>query len=439
MKKRFMNILVCLFFLLSLSGTAFAVNSSAVDLASGVVLSDTVTGIEDTGENLVGPSANNVMDASVLTDDVIITTATVQNDEINLIGTVNGIPFNVSGAFCSISENGNVVVFNGVDSANNFRVVYCAIEKELDKASLYFDAYAFRNSGYDVVTKLYLAPNSDVDGEYIIAELYGNEFPSISREAISELPEDHQLNLFWYAREFKPVDISTEQEETYMTRADSISYGQLESYTFNHLGMKITHYMRHWQDCNIRDVSGNSASIASATFRISEKWVEAPLENDCSDTTSTLSLKNVSIVYLTRPNTAVDLIHAAGKVTQSGRVVTSFKLGFGVGLKGISSIASLNFTWEPGNDDLSTGVDHALHTNSPGGDYWREAEAKLKSNQSLNSIGNEFVVTWSYSGYNATPSTENASLVFKYYVDNLLDYAAGHAEIDEREIPVVIT
>lgn len=438
MKRRLISLILCFGIMLSVSGTAFAADNTEVDLANGITLSNTATGITETGDNLVGPQ-NFMSVASMSVDDVIITAASVQNDMVNITGTANDIPFIVSGPFCSISDNGNVLVFDGVDSTDNFRVVYCAIEKELDKAALYFDTFVSNNSEYSVVTKLYLAPNSDADGEYIMVELYGNEFPFISHKAISDLPEDHQLNLFWYAREFEPINVSSQEETESMSRSGNNTYIQLESYTFNHLGMRINHYLRHMQDCNIRDISGNSVSVASAAFWISEKWVEAPLENDCSDNSSALSLQDVSIVYLTRPNTAVDSMLAQGNVTKGSSIsIETFKIKIGVGIKGISFNPSLNFTWEPGNNNLNAGVYHTLHVNSPGKGYWREAEAKLETGYYLNKIGNEFTVIWNYSGYDATPSTKNASLVFKYYVYNNLNSTQGHAEIDERSFPVIV-
>lgn len=132
-------------------------------------------------------------------------------------------------------------------------------------------------------------------------------------------------------------------------------------------------------------------------------------------------------------------MQATGTVTQNGAIVSSFKYGIGVGLKGISATASLSFTWQPGNDNMNTGVYYALHTNTSANGYWREAEGKLKSSQYLNSIGNQYVINWIYSSYTQTTSTSDASLVFKYYVDNQLDYTQGHAETDIRTFSVNIT
>lgn len=417
MKKRFLAILLCLGFVVSLPMTASASNSVELDLASGIVLSDTVTDIDDTGENLVRTS-DSVALASVLDDDVVITTASVQNDEINLVGAANGIPFNVSGAFCSISENGNVVVFNSVDSTNNFRVVYCAVEKELDKASLYFDSFAAQNSTYNVVTKLYLAPNSTVDGEYIIVELYGNEFPNISDEAIEALPEDHQLNLFWYAKEFKPT--STD-EQMITTRAANPTYILLESYTFENLGMTYKHYLRYEEQCDIRDVDCNKASTASATLEVTQKWVDAELENDCSDTSSTLSLKNIAIGYLTAPGTAVTAMMSNGDATRNGILQFDYNFKIGVNIKGLTVPTTVYVTWEPSEDHYETDVYHKFHTNSAD-NYWRDAIAEINSSYYLNSIGNHINVFWNYSSYSSTPASSTASLVFKFGVDNLLDY-----------------
>ena len=67
------------------------------------------------------------------------------------------------------------------------------------------------------------------------------------------------------------------------------------------------------------------------------------------------------------------------------------------------------------------------------------AEGQLKSNQYLNSIGNNYVASWKYAAYTNTASTASASLVFKYYVDNLLSYSSGYYASDTRTISVSIT
>ena len=434
MKKRFAAILLCVGFMLSLSVTAFATNSAAVNLANGIAMSDTVSGIDNTGKNLVG-APDSVAPASVLADDVIITTATVQNDAINLVGTANGIPFNVSGDFCSISENGNVVVFNGVDSTNNFRVVYCAVEKELDKASLYFDTFASGNPEYDVVTKLYLAPTIGVSGQYIMAELYGAVFPQISIEAISALPEDHQLNLFWYAREFKPT--STE-EQVFTTRAGNPEYTLLELYTFENLGMTYRHYLRYKEKCDIRDVDCNKSSTASATLEVTQKWVDAELENDCSDTTSTLSLKNISIGYLTAPGTAVNSMMSNGDTTRNGIFQLDFNFQIGVGIKGLEDPVPITLTYIPSEEHYATDDYIELGTNS-GSSYWRDAIVDVNPSYYLNSIGNHINVFWTYGSYSSTPATVTAQIMFSFGVDNLLDYTQYKSVEHFRPITVNVT
>lgn len=423
--------------LLSISVTDIAAATKndfkSQNLISGPVKSAYVPSVNETGVNL----KNDIEDGSrylAKNSTPTITSAEYVNEGILINGNVNGIDFNISGVFSGISDNGNVLIFTSKDTLDNFRVVYCAIEREIVDSTLYFKSFSNKNKNYQCVTKLYLA--SDSGNDYIMTEMFGNFFPKISEKTIAALPENHQLGMFWYAREFKPTKISTIKEEQ-LTRAGNPSYGILKTYFFTHLGMEIKHYMRFWEDCDIRDVTRDGSSTASATIRISDKWVTAPLPNDSSTTQSTLSLRNVSLFYLTRTNTAVTKMQSIGTVTENGIIVSSFKYGLGVGLKGLSTTASLSFTWQPGNDNKDTGVDYQAHTNS-GGSYWREAEAKLKSAQYLNSIGNKFTSNWEYSSYTSSTSTDTARLAFKYTVYNLLDYTQSHDATDERAISVNI-
>lgn len=438
MKRKMLSLLLCLIFALTITGTVFATDttpSSSINLANGVILGTTANSIKETGENLVEPQ-NRISTTSALADnDVIITVAFVQNEGIHITGNANGIPFDAVGTFCSISDNGNVIAFDTIDQTNNFRVVYCAVEKELDKAALYFESFAANSLEFNVVTKLYLAPNSDEDGQYIMAELYGNSFPTISEEAISELPENHQLNLFWYAKEFKPV---ATDERAIAPRSGNPTYTMLESYTFQNLGMTYRHYLRYRERCDIRDVTRNQSSTASATLEVTQKWVDAELENDCSSTYSTLSLKNISIGYFTMPNTAVQSMMSTGEVTRYGSIKLDYTFKIGVNLNGLSIPTTVYVSWTPGSTNYATGVYHKVHTNS-GGDYWRGAVAEIASSNSLSTIGNYVQAFWNYASYSSRTSTGTASLVFSFGVDNELDYTQYKPVEHVRDISVSVT
>ena len=437
--KSSISFALSLVLLLSISINAFAVGTerkpSVQNLLSSVVKSAYVPSVNATGENLKSDVQDGLRYQN-RNSNVIINSATFKEESISICGSINGENFELTGIFSGISDNGNVVAFKSKDQLDNYRVVYCAVEKNITDSSLYFKSFANANPAYNVVTKLYLAPKTGND--YIMVEMFGNEFPDISAESIANLPADHQVNLYWYAREFEPVDKSVTKEQI-TTRSGNPSYILLGYYEYYNLGMRYQHYIRYEEQCDIRDVARNASSTASATLEVKQKWITAELPNDCSTTYSTLSLRNVSLLYLTRTNTAVQQQISTGTVTQNGAIVTSFNYGLGVGIKGISATPSINFTWEPGNENKNAGVNYAAHTNSVGS-YWREAEAKLKSSQYLNSIGNKFMSNWTYGAYEAySASSANAKLVFKYTLYNMLDYTNTQDIIDERIISVNVT
>lgn len=441
MKRNILSTVLCLCLTLTMvtiPAIASTSYSLVIDLTKSIVLSNTATSIEETGKNLVAPQ-NPVSPISLAADnfdDVVITAASIQSEKIQIRGTANGSPFDISGIFCSISENGNVLVFNSTDSTNNFRVVYCAIEKELDKAALYFDSFADANPEYNVVTKLYLAPNSDVQGQYIMTELYGNEFPTISAESIAALPENHQLNLFWYAKEFKPT--STD-EQIISTRAGNPSFAILESYTFEHIGVTYRHYLRYRELCDIRDVTRNQSSSANATLEITQKWVDTVIENECSSTSSTLSIKNISIGYFTMPETAVTGMKASGTVTHLGFLKSDFTLKVGANIHGITNATTAYLSWTPGNKNYNTGTMIDEFKTNSGGSYWRDAVAEINSSYYLDAIGNKVSVMWSYASYSSNRSSGTANLIFKFGVDNLLDYTQYKHVEHIRPITVNVT
>ena len=407
-------------------------NIEKKNLFCGVVKSAYIPSVNATGENL----KNDVQVGSLYQiedSSTVITSAIYENEMIDISGSIDEVLFHVTGTFCSISENENVLVFASEDKLDNFHVVYCATEKNIVNSSLYFKDFATENPIYNVVTKLYL--KSKIGNNYIMIELFGNEFPVIEEESIAGLPENHQLNMCWYAKEFKPVNSSMAKEEI-LTRADSRTFLLLGYYEYSLYGMIIRHYMNYKETCDIRDVVRNSTSTASATLEITGQRIEAPLPNDCSSDSSALSLREVSIVYLTRPYTAAQSLCSTGVVTESASIITNFSFDLGVGLKSLTATPSISFTWQPYNNNKTAGVVYAAHTNAPGS-YWREAEAKLKKSYRLSSVGNNFCVNWTYGAYETTNvSSHTAKIVFKYMIHNALDYTQTRSVIDEKAITV---
>lgn len=429
MKKLLVSLFTCLTFVVTfIPITILASPTPTIDLGNGVSIGYIATNIDDTGKNLV---ETNLLRANA--NDIIVNSAIVQNEKIFLKGTVNDINFDISGTFCSISDNGNVLVFNATDTTQNFRVVYCSIEKDIEQSSLYFKSFAKSHPEYNVVTKLYLAPNSfdnASDNQYIMTELYGNEFPQISSETINALPADHQLNLFWYAKEFSPV--STDHN-TISSRAGNPSYILLETYTFQNLGMTYRHFLRYKESCDIRDVTRNQDSSASATLEVTAKWVEAELPNDCSSTDSALSITDISIGYFTMPSTAVQRMMSTGQVTRSGSIKFDYTFKIGFNLKGISIPTTVYLSWQPGSTNYNTGIYYKAHTNA-GGNYWRDAVAVIDGANSLKTIGNNVQVMWEYASYSNNTSSGTANIIFKFGVNNQLDYTKYHPV--EHIIPI---
>ena len=177
---------------------------------SGVVMSAYIPDVSATGDNL----RNDTVDGLNYQIPGYISSAIVKNDRIYISGDVNRVPFQVEGYFSTIHPNGDALVFNATDMHGNFRVINCAVKRPIEYAIIYFRSFADNNSQYySVVTQLYLALYGTRD--FVMIEIFGNTFPTISAEAIDALPHDHQRNFHWYVREFEPIHFSAEEEWEY--------------------------------------------------------------------------------------------------------------------------------------------------------------------------------------------------------------------------------
>ena len=180
---------------------------------NGVVMSAFIPNISATGDNLRTDVLDG-LDGLNYQIPSYISSAIVENDRIYISGDVDGVPFQVEGYFSTIFPNGDAVVFNATDTLGNFRVINCAVKRPIEYAIIYFRSFAYNNSQYySAVTQLYLAPHDTRD--FVMIEIFGNTFPTISIEAIDALPHDHERNFHWYVREFQPINILFEEEREY--------------------------------------------------------------------------------------------------------------------------------------------------------------------------------------------------------------------------------
>jgi len=431
--KRILSTALCLTLMVTLTSTVMAdgygrVVDEAMGLTGNAVMIAHIPDVNETGENLRNDTHDGIRHQAT-TGIPNIFYAGVENDRIYISGNVNGVLFQVEGDFSSISQNGNILVFDAVDVLGNFRVVHCAVERNIADSILYFRSFVNDNPQYDVATRLYLAPYGERD--FFLIELFGNTFPMISEEAIDALPEDHFLNLFWYAREFEPISVVVEEEEM-LGRTLNSMWILLAQYTFNQLGMPITHNIRFEQSVDIRGGRVSGTSTANATMRVRDKWVASPgFPNNEVSGSSSLMLRDIRITYLTRTHTAVTRMMTSGEVTIGGRIVTNFSPGLGVGLKGPALAPSLSVTWQRRNVSTQVGS-WMTHTNTAT-NLWRAAEAHFLENQVLDRIGNHASVMWDWADFgNAARAAAPASVVFDYLLYNQLFLFQSHRRSETR-------
>lgn len=439
-KKIISFVLVFIIVMSTVSANAFAADAiTKTELDIGTTKFAYVRNVDDKGESLL--YSKELMASDVQKEhNVIIRDAHTNDNQIIIIGEVDGQKIEISGKLCAVSENKNVLVFEASEISGKFRVAYCAIEKNIRDSSLFFKDFANENPKFNVAIKLYLVDNLGKSNSYYMIECFGNKFPEMSDEYIRDLPADSELNMYWYAKEFKPITFEVKtigKEISNGMKAGNPSYILLAYYEFSNLGITDRHYLRYTEDCDIRNVPAEGTSSAGATLTVTQKWISSDLTNNNSSTTSTLSLRNISLIYSTRSNTAVYEMSNDGSVTRSGIILTNFSIDVGWSLSGLSVTPSLSFSY-----DFPTGAQNisgTIHYTNSAGKYWRAAEAVLDSSCSLNAINNYFCASWEYAAYTSVTSTANAQLIFKYDIYNLLDYTASTTEEDARTISVSIT
>ena len=174
----------------------------------GIVMSAYIPDISD------GRFHNEILNGLNYQAETNISLAIVENDRIYISGDINGMPFQVEGYFSSISQNGNILVFNAEDKLGNFRVIHCSVAGNITQSIHYFQVFSNDNTQYNVAILLYLTTHHIRDfaaikansGFYLVPhgerdlaviEIFGKTFPTISAEAIDALPEFHYRNLWW--------------------------------------------------------------------------------------------------------------------------------------------------------------------------------------------------------------------------------------------------
>ena len=356
---------------------------------------------------------------------------------VTITGTVGNKNLNVNAQYVSANENGNVYIYSGADTYNNFDVLYIAAEKDIGKSVLYFQSYRQQNS-YNTVLKVYLREKGTSD--FAVIEAFGIAFPNIIVPlSISEgNSQEACLAQAWYGKVFEPVEKNTHEIQT---KAGNAARIVLESYSYSSYGVQITHYLRFQYDWDISDVTRNQSDTAVMGIEITAKFIEAPgYPNEESSSTSTLSLKDVELHIATPKNIAFQSQTVGDNddtVWRDGGVTLSFSAGISVGHKGLSVAPSLSFTpYYSGN--LARGLTTNVFTNTPG-NYTRNGKTILSSPYSLNAIGNRLGVSYTMKDYGGSAQAGEMLLKWSYYLNNAMDYSQGTTKTKSVTVPVNIT
>lgn len=134
----------------------------------------------------------------------------LNNGDLELVGEVNNITFDVNAVPYNTPANENVQVYEGFDQSSNYQVLYVALEKEISESVKYFDDV--NCEAYRCMVKLYMRTNGSDD---IIIEVFTNEdcfsdqmdqaqVSTYLTDAIDDDPG--KINQFWYAKVFEPIE-----------------------------------------------------------------------------------------------------------------------------------------------------------------------------------------------------------------------------------------
>ncbi|KAB3524797.1 hypothetical protein [Alkaliphilus serpentinus] len=347
--------------------------------------------------------------------------ATITNDEISIIGTINKIPIRILAQPKSNATNLNVHLYNSKDLEENINIVYCSYEREVDKSSLYFRDY-YNNNRKDIhsILKIYAIPKDSKD--FVIIEIFNpkldqNRFFTTSLTNGINKESDEYLDQFWYAKVFEPVEqfIELENRNSLMSINTQDNLGRY-TFTFNHLGGTINQVFEVCRFISWPDSFSNHGSFVTR-FGVTDEYTQSDdWPNDEGDW-SYMRASNVKIDIAADSNNYCDRHETDGSVHKSSGVNVSY----GFNLLNIGSIASITASYSNGGThDINDNVSH----NAPvGGKYPKQLRVALGSSYRLEDVGHYFSCDWRIANESAQPATnKELKIKFTYTMTNLLDY-----------------
>ena len=409
----------------------FAVPVAAFKGERSVVMASYVSSINKDGSNIGTDITHpeNILEPKRY--DVVYS---INDQRIDLTGTVNGVAFSVTGCFATVNENRNVLLYKAADTLKNMDVAYLGCERALDETSLFFAGFQKGNPEYHNAIKLYMQPLNT--NSLVLIEIFLTEDHVLSFLDSHSIKRDAYLSdtlQSWFVRYYEPIsrleldDPSPKNHVGYTQKNHSKSY--------NISGAEVTFKFIIHLYYDVPDLSRGGDAEAELYVYIYESKTVSSLPANNSSTQSYLRLEDINVKFSMMPYLYCTSQSPYRYKTQnsSGSFSTGFSVFFGFSIGVLSAGGSFNFSPnEP--KEMSTSSVPLPHS---GSSFTKGTESGcLSSSRYLNRKGGYYGFKVHYMDGSGTERSGSLTVRFEYYIYNLYSYAQSESKTFTFYVPI---
>lgn len=410
----------------SLATPAFAVNTSVAD---GIVKAAYVVDINSTGSN-IGMDQTNPN--AILAPSSYSVEFNLDFTELSISGEICDLAFDISGNIATTNENQNLLLYEGIDTYNNFSIAYMSVERELDETALFFQNFHFENPEYVNVVKLYMQPK-DTNGLVMVEIYLPGDFVA-SRLAAQPVVYDstvaNELQC-WFVKFYNPIETPPAVQSRANTDYEILDL--TETYLLNGISVTI-HFVVHLY-YPVANLGKGESGTASFYFYIAESRTSSELAANNSSTQGYMRLNDLNIKFSTMPYVICTSQQPYRKEIRSnwGFLNTDFTVSFGYAYGLISASGSLSFGESEDMDSEAVPLPYTSTYGAKGTE-----SGMLPSNLYISKQGAYYGMKVDYMDTAETSRTGMMGVEFEYFVNNLYDYTKSYYDVFEDDFYVTV-
>lgn len=325
------------------------------------------------------------------------------------------------------NENGNLLLYSGVDSFNHFDIGYVSVERELSETSLFFKKYSQDNPQFQNVIKLYMQ-EMGTNGLIYIEIFITNDYVGAFKSAYNTQYIAEQANLFqsWFVRYYGPLYVASGTPQTKgsnysITPYANSSYGTVDhSMTYNINGATVTFKFVLRFYCTLPDIIKNGSGESSAYIYVNESKTVSDVAANNSSTQSYLKLNLCNVKYSTMPNVILTSQTALRSgIKKGGSIDNSFSVSFGYTYGLFTASASFNFNR---SSIQQSGTVALPYDNNNKTAARATSSGKMSDDYYMQTQGSQYGIKISYMDVGGTKRSGTVKAEFEYYLNNTYDF-----------------